>query len=41
MNITTFIKTHKELSELPFLVVFRVMSFLKDKKMLKGFDDVD
>ena len=41
MDITKFIKAHKELNELPFLVVFRVICFLKEKGMLKGFDDVD
>ena len=41
MNITQFIKSHKELNELPFLVVFRVMQILRAKGMLKGFDDVD
>ena len=41
MNITQFIKSHKELNELPFLVVFRVIQVLREKGMLKGFDDVD
>lgn len=41
MNITQFIKSHKELSELPFLVVFRTMQVLCEKGMLKGLDDVD
>lgn len=41
MNITEFIKSHKELNDLPFLVVFRVMQVLREKCMLKGFDDVD
>lgn len=41
MNITNFIKLHKELSDLPFLVVFHVLSVLREKGMLKGFDDVD
>jgi hypothetical protein len=41
MNITNFIKSHKELNELPFLVVFRTMQVLREKGMLKGFDDVD
>lgn len=41
MDITRFIKAHKELNELPFLVVFRVICFLKEKGMLKGFNDVD
>ena len=41
MNITQFIKSHKELNELPFLVVFRVMQVLREKGMLKGFEDVD
>ena len=41
MNITQFIKSHKELNELPFLVVFRTIQVLKEKRMLKGFNDVD
>ena len=41
MNITEFIKSHKELNELPFLVVFRAIQVLSEKGMLKGFDDVD
>jgi hypothetical protein len=41
MNIKQFIKSHKELNELPFLVVFRTMQVLREKGMLKGFDDVD
>ena len=41
MNITQYIKSHKELNELPFLVVFRVMQVLCKKGMLKDFDDVD
>ena len=41
MNITQFIKSHKELNELPFLVVFRAMQVLREMGMLKGFDDVD
>ena len=41
MNITQFIKSHKELNELPFLVVFRTIQVLREKGLLKGFDDVD
>lgn len=41
MNITQLIKSYKELNELPFLVVFRTMQVLREKGMLKGFDDVD
>ena len=41
MNITQFIKAHKELNELPFLVVFRTIQVLRKKRMLKGFEDVD
>ena len=40
MNITQFIKSHEELNELPFLVVFRTMQVLREKGLLKGFDDV-
>ena len=41
MNITELIKSHKELNELPFLIVFRTIQVLREKGMLKGFDDVD
>ena len=41
MNITEFIKSHKELNELPFLIVFRVVQVLREKNMLKEFGDVD
>ena len=41
MNITEFIKSHKELDELPFLVVFRTMQVLREKGLLKEFNDVD
>jgi hypothetical protein len=41
MNITQFIKSHKELNELPFLVVFRTMQVLREKGMLKEFENVD
>lgn len=41
MNITKLIKSHKELDELPFLVVFRVIQVLREKGMLNGFYDVD
>lgn len=41
MNITEFIKSTKELNELPFLVVFRTIQVLREKGMLKSFDDVD
>lgn len=39
MNITQFIKSHKELNELPFLVVFRTIQILRDKNMIKGMED--
>ena len=41
MNITQFIKSHKELNELPFLIVFRIIQVLREKGMLKEFDYVD
>ena len=41
LNITQFIKSHKELNELPFLVFSRTMQVLREMGMLKGFDDVD
>ena len=40
-NITEFIKSHKELNELPFLVVFRTIQVLKEKGLLKEFENVD
>ena len=40
-NITQFIKSIKELNELPFLVVFRTIQVLNEKGILKGFEDVD
>lgn len=41
MNITQFIKSHKKLDELPFLVVFRVIQILLEMGMIKEIDDVD
>ncbi len=41
MNITQFIKSHKELNELPFLVVFRTIQVLREKGMIKGLGDTD
>ncbi len=41
MNITQFIKSHKELNDLPFLVVFRTIQVLRELGMIKGFGDVD
>ncbi len=44
MNITQFIKSHKKLDELPFLVVFRVIQILLEMGMIKNLDgdpDVD
>ena len=35
MNLAKFIQNHKELSELPFLIVFRTLSILKEMNMLK------
>ena len=35
MNLTQFIKSHKELDELPFLVVFRTIQVLREKGVLK------
>lgn len=39
MNIAKFIQSHKELSELPFLIVFRTMSILQEMNMLKFTED--
>ena len=41
VNITQFIKKHKEFDELPFLVVFRTIQILREKEVLKDFGDVD
>lgn len=35
MDLAKFIQNHKELSELPFLIVFRTLSILKEMNMLK------
>jgi hypothetical protein len=39
MNLAKFIQNHKELSELPFLIVFRTLSILKEMNMLKFTED--
>ena len=36
MSISQFIKSHRELDELPFLVVFRTITILQGMGMLKG-----
>ena len=41
MNITKFIQDHKDLSELPFLIVFRTILFLREMGMLKECVDAD
>ena len=41
MNIAKFIKDHKELDKLPFLIVFRTMTVLKEMGMLKYGGDTD
>ena len=41
MNIAKFIKDHKELDNLPFLIVFRTMTVLKDLGVLKCSGDTD
>lgn len=38
MNITEFIKAHKEFDDLPFLVVFRTIQILRRKGMIKYVD---
>ena len=40
MNIEKFIKSHKELNKLPFLIVYCTIQVLRTKGMLKGSDDV-
>ena len=39
MDIAKFIKNHKELNDLPFLVVFRTISILKEMNILKFAED--
>ena len=41
MDLAKFIQNHKELSELPFLIVFRTMQILKSMGMLKIEDNTD
>ena len=41
MNITEFIKSNKDLNELPFLIVFRTVQVLLEKGMLKELNYVD
>lgn len=41
MNIAKFIKDHKELDDLPFLIVFRTITVLKEMGMLKCDGDTD
>ena len=41
MDLAKFIQNHKELSELPFLIVFRTLSILKEMNMLKIEDKTD
>lgn len=38
MDIGKFIQNHKELSELPFLIVFRTIQILNEKGLIKGMD---
>ena len=40
MNIARFIQDHKELNELPFLIVFRTMFILREMNMLKITEEV-
>ena len=41
MNITELIKSHKELNELPFRIVFRTIVGLQEKGLLKDEKNVD
>ena len=41
MNIAKFIKEHKELDNLPFLIVFRTISVLQELGMIKYSGDAD
>lgn len=38
MNITRFIQGHKELRELPFLIVWRTMQILKEMDLLRDLN---
>jgi hypothetical protein len=38
MDIEKFIQNHKELSELPFLIVFRTIQILNEKGLIKATD---
>ena len=35
MDLAKFIQNHKDLNDLPFLIVFRTLSILKEMNMLK------
>lgn len=41
MNITQFIKSQKDLRDLPFLVVFRTIQVLREKGYLIDLEDED
>lgn len=41
MNITEFIKSQKDLRDLPFLVVFRTIQVLREKGYLIELEDND
>jgi hypothetical protein len=41
MDLAKFIQNHKELNKLPFLIVFRTLSILKEMNMLKNEDKTD
>ena len=38
MNIVQFIKSHKDLDDLPFLVVYRTITILRDMGMLRALE---
>jgi hypothetical protein len=39
MNITKLIKSNEELKDLPFLVVFRTIQVLREKGLMRDFDE--
>lgn len=38
MNIVQFIKSHKDLNDLPFLVVYRTIAILRDMGILRALE---
>ena len=38
MNISKFIENHRELSDMPYLVVYATIKYLIDKGLIKNVD---